>query len=153
MPEKLQARILLQINEKKGMFMKRLFGGATLLWAAFSADAGLIRADFRTGAGLPGYGSFGAGDEPGSSIFPSAGSGWDSGEAWPDLDPATNTLTLQAQDHVDFQASGATVTGITFLTQSPAEDPTSIPEPGTLVLFGLGAGALGLARQGKSKRA
>jgi hypothetical protein len=121
------------------MFMKRLFGGATLLCAACSAHAGLIQADFRTdvrtGAGLPGYGS------------------WDSGEAWLGLDPAPNTLPLQAQDHVDFQAFGTTVTGITFLTETPAANATPNPEPATLALFGLGAGALGLARQGKGKRA
>jgi hypothetical protein len=159
------------------MFMKRLFGGATLLCAAFSADAGLIRTDFstdfrtdfRTGAGLPGYGSFGAGDELAGSTYLanelanelstrlstelSNGSGWESGEAWLDPVPATGTPTLQAQQHVDFQVTGPALTGIAFQTEPPAEDPTPIPEPETLALFGLGAGALGLARQGKNKRA
>jgi hypothetical protein len=147
------------------MFMKRLFGGATLLCAAFSADAGLIRTDFstdfrtdfRTGAGLPGYGSFGAGDELDGGTYLSTelsnASGWESGEAWLDPVPATGTPTLQAQQHVDFQVTGPALTGIAFQTEPPAEDPTPIPEPETLALFGLGAGALGLARQGKNKRA
>jgi hypothetical protein len=120
--------------------MKRLFGGATLLFAAFPANAGLISADFR------------AGYERDGGIFLSNGSDLDSGEVRAGLDPMTKTLALQAQDHVDFQA-GPNVTGITFLTEPPAADATPIPEPATLAFFGLGAGTLCLARQGKSKRA
>jgi hypothetical protein len=132
--------------------MKRLFGGAPLLFSAFCAHAGIISTDFRGGAGLPGYGNFGAGYEPHGSDFLSNGSGWDGGQAWLDLAPGTDTLPLQARDHFDFQG-GATVTGIAFLTESPTADATPIPEPQTLALLGLGAGALGLARQGKGKRA
>jgi hypothetical protein len=147
------------------MFMKRLFGGATLLCAAFSADAGLIRADFgadfRTGAGLPGYGSFGAGADLDGSTYLSKelsnelsnGSGWESGEARLDPAPATDTPALQAQEYLDSQPSGPAVTGIAFLPEPPAADAPSTPEPETLALFGLGASALGLARQGKNKRA
>jgi hypothetical protein len=135
--------------------MKRLFGGATLLFAAISAQAGLISPDFRTGfrigPGLPGDGSVNAGDEPERSDLLSHDSRWDSGDAWLDLGPVTNTPALQAPDHAAAQA-GATSTGLTFLTEPPAAGATPTPEPATLVLFGLGAGALGLARQGKSKR-
>ena len=129
--------------------MKRLFGGATLLCAAFSADAGLIRADFGPAYALDG------------SDPPAYDSRWDSGEAWLGLDPLTDTPAPLAQDGFDFDAfhlalatmPGPVVTGITFLAESPAEDPTPIPEPETLALLCLGAGALGLARQGKHKRA
>jgi hypothetical protein len=129
--------------------MRRLFGGATLLFAAISAQAGIIRADFRAGAGLAGYGSFGAGYWP------------DVSEPWQDLDPVPNTLPPQAQAGFDFRAfhlalaniAGPGVIGTTFLAATPAADDTPIPEPETLALFGLGASALGLARQGKGKRA
>jgi hypothetical protein len=140
------------------MFMKRLFGGATLLCAAFSADAGLIRADFsvglRTGTDLPRYGSLGAGYElDGSDFLPNDGRP-DKGEAWlslgRDVAPMTATLARPAQDRFDFQASGTGATGITFLAKTPATDAAPIPEPATLAFFGLAAGALGLARQGKS---
>jgi len=109
--------------------MKRLFGGATLLCAALSADAGLIRADFS------------AGYQPNGSDLLSNDSRWDGGEAWLGLDPALATIP------------SPTATGITFLAETPAADTTSIPEPATLAFIGLGAGALGLARQGKGKRA
>jgi hypothetical protein len=119
----------LRQTKKKGMFMKRLFGGATLLFAAISADAGLIRADFRAGYQLN------------DSDFLSNDSRWDKGEASLGLDPALATIPSPA------------ATGITFLTETPAADATSMPEPATLAFIGLGAGALGLARQGKGKRA
>jgi hypothetical protein len=157
MPEKVPARILLQTNKRKGLFMMRLFGGATLLCAAFSAHAGLIRADFSTGFRTD-FHTAGDGLD-GNTYLPnellnalSNGSGWESGEAWLHLDPAANMLALQAQEQVDFQAPGSTVTGIAFLAEPPAEDGPPIPEPETLALLGLGAGALGLARQGKNKR-
>jgi hypothetical protein len=125
--------------------MKRLFGGAMLLFAASSAEAGLISADFRVDSRTAAGGALDERD------LLSNGIRWDSGEISLDLDPVTNTLPLQAQDYVDFQA-GPTVTGIAFLAEPPAADATPIPEPATLALFGLGAGALGLARQGKGRR-
>jgi hypothetical protein len=134
-PGTLQARSLLYT--RKGTFMKELFGGAMLLCTTISAHAGLI--------------SFDAGGAPDGGDLLSKGSRWDSGEAWLDLDPATNTLPLQPQDHAGFQ-TGPTVTGMALLAEPPAADATPIPEPATLALFGLGAGALGLARQGKGKR-
>jgi hypothetical protein len=144
--------------------MRRLFGGATLLFAAISADAGIIRADFRTAAGLPGYGSFGslgASDGLTGSAFLSNPGGVEGSRPWLDLDPVPNTLPPQAQAGFDFHAfhialaniAGPGVIGTTFLAATPAADDTPIPEPETLALFGLGASALGLARQGKGKRA
>jgi len=115
--------------------MKRLFGGATLLLASFSADAGLIR--------------LGAGYQLDGSDLLSNGSRRDSGAAWPGLGAPADMLALPAQDRFDDPAAGPGVTRITFLSAPPAEQAPPVPEPATLALLGLGAGALGLARQSK----
>jgi hypothetical protein len=96
--------------------MKRLLAGAALLLCAFSAHAGIVRADFRTEAGLPTAetnegplvhqrlgASVGAGYELDGSDFLANPSGWEGGEVWVDLDPLTNILRLIAKDTFDFQ--------------------------------------------------
>jgi len=129
--------------------MRRMFGGATLLCAAITAQAGLIRADFRTGA------------VPAGADFLSNHASADCSEPWADQYPAADTLAPQAHAGLDFDATGLAlansagpgVIGIPLLAATPPVDDTPMPGPQTLVLLGLGAGALGLARQDKSKRA
>ncbi len=116
--------------------MKRLLAGAALLLSAFCAHAGIVRADFRTEAGLPMADTnlgplvyerlnagVGAGYELDDGDFVANPSGWDGGVVWVDLDPLTNILRLVAKDHDDFQTfrfsmshiSGTGITGITAL--------------------------------------
>jgi hypothetical protein len=120
------------------MSMKKLLACVALLGTACAAQAGIIRADFRTEADLPSYGSVGpkvyqrldvevgAGYELDGKDFLSNDSGFDGGEVWIDLNPLTNILTLLARDRLDFQSFrvslnnivGGNITGIARLSDT-----------------------------------
>ena len=117
-----------------------------MCFAALSAHAGIVSADFRTEADLPGQGigplvherlgaTLGSGLELDRSDFLSNPSNWGGGEVWLDLDASTNVLSLFSQDPWDFYTfqvtirniTGATITGIELLSNN-LTDPGLVPQ-------------------------
>jgi len=126
--------------------MKKLFAGALMFFAALSAHAGIVSADFRTEADLPNSGigplvherlgaTPGSGFELDRSDFVSNPSNWGGGEVWLDLDSSTNVLSLFSQDTWDFYTfrvtlrniTGATINGIELLSNN-LTDTGLVPE-------------------------
>ncbi|WP_197414341.1 PEP-CTERM sorting domain-containing protein [Lacimicrobium alkaliphilum] len=109
--------------------------GITLL-LSFTAKATLISADFRTEANLPDYRnglpliyetlgqSIGAGAELNNTHFVQNPDNWSGGVVWMDFDAATNILTLDSQDLLDFQIFDAWISNIVF--SQPGQSITGI---------------------------
>lgn len=109
--------------------------GLSLLLSC-AAKASLISADFRTEANLPDVRnglplihetlgqSIGAGVELNNSHFVQNPDNWSGGVVWMDFDVATNILTLDSQDTLDFKVFDAWISNIVF--SQPGQSITGI---------------------------
>lgn len=107
--------------------MKKKLLAAAVFFAAVSADAMIVSADFRTESDLP-YccarsgpmtreslnAPVDGGVELGAGASQSNPSGWGGGVVYVDLDPTTNILTLFSQDTWDFQTFNTQLSNINF---------------------------------------